>query len=62
LVKYENYEKRWQGTQIDGPIFTNAGDNTPLCRVSSLTEYIKQSMQNEIEYVKHTLSKVRKMK
>jgi hypothetical protein len=50
LVKYENYEKRWQGTQIEGPIFTNAGDNTLLC-FASLTEYIKQSTQNEIEYL-----------
>jgi hypothetical protein len=24
LVKYENYEKRPLGTQIDGPIFTTA--------------------------------------
>jgi hypothetical protein len=29
------------GTQIDGPIFTTAGDNTRLCLVSSLmSEYI----------------------
>jgi hypothetical protein len=49
---YENYEKRPQGTQSDGPTFTTAGDNKLLCLVSSLSEYIKQSTQNEIEYVK----------
>jgi hypothetical protein len=52
--KYENYEKRWQG-QIGGPIFTNAGDNTLLCLVSSLTEYIKESTKNEIEYFKWSM-------
>jgi hypothetical protein len=54
LVKYENYEKRSRGTQIDGPEFTTAGDNTLLCVDSSLTEYIKQSTQNETEYVKRS--------
>jgi hypothetical protein len=52
LVKYENYEKRQQGTQIDGPIFTTAGDNTLICLVPSLSEYIRQSTQNEKPYVK----------
>jgi hypothetical protein len=52
MVNDENYEKRSQGTQIDGPIITTAGDNTLVCLVSSVTDYIEQSIQNEIEYVK----------
>ncbi len=53
--KFGQVRKFWEnmtGTQIYGPIFTNGGDNTLLCLVSLLTEYIKQSTQNEKEYVK----------
>jgi hypothetical protein len=42
-------KKRQQGTQIDGPIFTTAGDSTLLRLVSSLSEYNKQRTQNETE-------------
>ncbi len=51
VVKYENYDKNHRG-HIDDPIFTTAGDNTLLCLVSSLSEYIKESTKSEIEYVK----------
>jgi hypothetical protein len=45
-------KKDHRGHKLMVPIFTTAGENTLLCLVSSLTEYIRQSTQNEIEYVK----------